>query len=192
MWVYPLSLYPVYRRRRCRRLLRCIRLFQQPENTRRFPSSCPLLPPSFSAFLRLCFAPGLSRFTSRQPALTLADLLFPLFGRSSLGFSLANRGSRIPFVARASFRALRPPSPSWFSLQTMASDTSDDDRPLARPNGRRKFSSVLTCLAIFSLWFFQFPGPSYILSTRDCASAYCRLIVRSLSNRAQVSNWHFG
>lgn len=117
------------------------------------------------------FRPGLSRLNSRQPSLNSADLFSSLFPRFSLGHTLGNRGFGIPFVARASFRALRLPSASWSSLQTMTTDSSDDDMPLARPNGRCK-SPLISILTFFP----QFPNPRHILSARDCDGAYGRRI----------------
>lgn len=147
------------------------------ENTRAF---------LLELFFRPAFLPSLdslalrlSRFSSRQPALTSADLFFSFFPRFSLGLALGNRGFSIPSVSRASFRALHLSSASRSTLQTMASDSSDDDLPIAKANGRCESSPV--CIPSFfyspllSLFFsFKLPGSIYSRHTRDCAGAYGR------------------
>lgn len=150
------------------------------ENTRAF---------LLELFFRPAFLPSLdslalrlSRFSSRQPALKSADLFFSFFPRFSLGLALGNRGFSIPSVSRASFRALHLSSASRSTLQTMASDSSDDDVPIARTNGRCESSPVyiltflpsFTSLSSLSSSVFKLPGSIYSRHTRDCAGAYGR------------------
>lgn len=157
------------------------------ENTKAF--LLELFSASFSAFFRLSFALRLSRLNSRQPALESADLFFSFFPRFSLGLALGNRGFSIPSASRASFRALHLSSASRSTLQTMASDSSDDDMPIARTNGRCELSPVYILTFFLSLFlsFFQFPNSQYLFSAHARMRWRLRSRRSSMSNRAQVS-----